>query len=149
MVRGRPALEQALAALKPGDVLVTWKLDRLGRSLAHLIEIIGELADRGIDFHSLSEAIDTTTAGGKLLFHVIGAIAEFERTLISERTRAGMASARIRGVHVGRPVKLASEIVMDMRKKIEGGLPVADAARLYNVSRLTLERALKRLAAAA
>ncbi len=87
-------LKKALAALRPGDVLVVWRLDRLGRSLAHLIQVVGALEARRVGFRSLTEAIDTTTAGGKLIFHVMGALAEFERSLISERTRAGMASAR-------------------------------------------------------
>lgn len=101
----RPALEDALAALKPGDTLVTWKLDRLGRSLSHLIGLVSLLEGRGVAFRSLSEAIDTTTASGRLLFHVMGALAEFERALISERTRAGMAAARARGSLIGRPPK--------------------------------------------
>lgn len=101
----RPALEAALKSLRFGDVLVVWKLDRLGRSLAHLISIIVSLEGRGVGFRSISEAIDTTSASGRLLFHIMGALAEFERTLISERTRAGMEAARARGVHVGRPAK--------------------------------------------
>lgn len=101
----RPALGLALKALREGDVLVVWKLDRLGRSLAHLISIIVALERRGVGFRSISEAIDTTSASGRLLFHIMGALAEFERALISERTRAGMNAARARGVHVGRPLK--------------------------------------------
>lgn len=102
----RPALEEALSALQPGDTLVTWKLDRLGRSLAHLITIVTLLESRRVAFRSLSESIDTETAGGRLLFHVMGALAEFERALISERTRAGIAAARARGRIIGRPPKL-------------------------------------------
>jgi DNA invertase Pin-like site-specific DNA recombinase len=144
----RPALDQALAAVSPGDVLVTWKLDRLGRSLSHLIEITAGLAARNVGFRSLSEAIDTTTASGRLLFHVMGALAEFERALISERTRAGMASARLRGARFGRPPKLAEAEVMQACLEIESGAAtVAEVARALNVSPLTLERALKRLAA--
>jgi DNA invertase Pin-like site-specific DNA recombinase len=104
----RPGLAEALAHLRAGDVLVVWKLDRLGRSLPHLLKILEQIADAGAGFQSLSEAVDTTTAGGRLIYSVLGAIAEFERALISERTRAGMASARRRGVHVGRPRKQAS-----------------------------------------
>lgn len=92
--------------LQPGDILVTWKLDRLGRSLSHLIGIVTLLECRGVAFRSLSESIDTETASGRLLFHVMGALAEFERALISERTRAGMAAARARGRNIGRPPKL-------------------------------------------
>jgi hypothetical protein len=104
----RPALDQLLKELKPGDTLITWKLDRLGRSLRHLIAIVAELDGRGICFSSLSEAIDTKTATGRLLFHVLGALAEFERALISERTRAGMAAAKLRGIRIGRPAKSLS-----------------------------------------
>ncbi len=90
--RRRPGLDQALATLKQGDTLVTWRLDRLGRSLPHLIELVAALQDRGCWFVSLNEAIDTGSAGGKLVFHIMGALAEFERALIVERTRAGMTS---------------------------------------------------------
>jgi len=99
----RPVLEQVLDQLRPGDTLVVWKLDRLGRSLRHLVETITGLADRGVGFRSLQEAIDTTTPGGKLVFHVFAALAEFERDLIRERTSAGLAAARARGRHGGRP----------------------------------------------
>ena len=99
----RPVLEQLLDQLRPGDTLVVWKLDRLGRSLRHLVDTVTGLADRGIGFRSLQEAIDTTTPGGKLVFHVFAALAEFERDLIRERTSAGLAAARARGRHGGRP----------------------------------------------
>jgi DNA invertase Pin-like site-specific DNA recombinase len=97
VARSRPQLDKALAGLKQGDVLVVWKLDRLGRSLPHLIEVVQTLGERGVGFQSMSEAIDTTTAGGRLVFHIMGALAEFERSLIAERTRAGMAAAKARG----------------------------------------------------
>ena len=93
----RPGLEQALDYVREGDVLVVWRLDRLGRSLKYLIEIITTLNERDIGFKSLTEQIDTTTSGGKLIFHVFGALAEFERDLIRERTQAGLAAARARG----------------------------------------------------
>ena len=99
----RPGLEQALTFCRPGDTLVVWKLDRLGRSMAHLIETIRTLEQRGICFHSLTEQIDTTTAGGRLIFHVFGALAEFERDLMRERTRVGLQAARARGRKGGRP----------------------------------------------
>jgi DNA invertase Pin-like site-specific DNA recombinase len=99
----RPVLEQVLDQLRPGDTLVVWKLDRLGRSLRHLVDTVTGLAERGIGFRSLQEAIDTTTPGGKLVFHVFAALAEFERDLIRERTSAGLAAARVRGRHGGRP----------------------------------------------
>jgi Resolvase, N terminal domain len=99
----RPTLAQLLDQLRPGDTLVVWKLDRLGHSLRHLVDTVTGLAERGIGFRSLQEAIDTTTPGGKLVFHVFAALAEFERDLIRERTAAGPAAARARGRHGGRP----------------------------------------------
>jgi DNA invertase Pin-like site-specific DNA recombinase len=99
----RPTLAQLLDQLRPGDTLVVWKLDRLGRSLRHLVDSVTGLAERGIGFRSLQEAIDTTTPGGKLVFHVFAALAEFERDLIRERTSAGLAAARARGRQGGRP----------------------------------------------
>jgi DNA invertase Pin-like site-specific DNA recombinase len=94
---------RAAPQLRPGDTLVVWKLDRLGRSLRHLVDTVAGLAERGIGFRSLQEAIDTTTPGGKLVFHVFAALAEFERDLIRERRAAGLAAARVRGRHGGRP----------------------------------------------
>ena len=100
----RPILEQVLDQLRPSDTLVVWKLDRLGRSLRHLVDTVTGLAERGVGFRSLQEAIDTTTTtttpGGKLVFHVFAALAEFERDLIRERTAAGLAAARARGRHI-------------------------------------------------
>ncbi len=99
----RPGLEEALDYLRDNeDVLVVWRLDRLGRSLPHLIEMMSRLEERGIGFQSLQESIDTTTSGGRLIFHIFGALAEFERNLIRERTRAGLAAARARGKKGGR-----------------------------------------------
>ena len=141
----RPALRRALAALQPGDVLVTWKLDRLGRSLADLIAIVTFLEEQCVGFRSVSEAIDTTTAGGRLIFHVMGALAEFERALISERTRAGMAAARLRGHRLGRPPKLTPEQVEDARAALKDGTPrVADVAARLGVSASTIARAVRR-----
>lgn len=100
----RPGLEAALKYLRSGDTLVVWRLDRLGRSLKHLLEIVDELNVSGIQFRSLCENIDTTTSGGKLIFSIFGAIAEFERQLIRERTLAGLASARARGKKGGRQI---------------------------------------------
>lgn len=142
----RKALNRALAAVAAGDVLVVWKLDRLGRSLAHLIQITARLEAAGIGFRSLSEAIDTTTASGRLLFHVMGAIAEFERSLISERTRAGMAAAKARGQHLGRERKLSEEDALWAKHMIElGRLSFDDALIALRVSPITLRRALRRL----
>ncbi len=99
----RPGLTQALHECRAGDTLVVWKLDRLGRSLPHLVETVGDLAARGVGFHSLQEHIDTTTSGGKLIFHIFASLAEFERDLIRERTNAGLTAARARGRIGGRP----------------------------------------------
>ena len=99
----RPGLEKALGMLREGDTLVVWKLDRLGRSLQHLIESVQALNSRGVSFRSLQDNIDTTTPGGKLLFHILGSLAEFERDIIRERTNAGLAAARARGRKGGRP----------------------------------------------
>src|ERR671917_2418146 len=99
----RPGLANALGHLREGDTLVVWRLDRLGRSLPHLIETVTALAARGVGFRSLTESIDTTHSGGKLIFHIFGALAEFERDLIRERTRAGLAAARARGRNGCRP----------------------------------------------
>jgi DNA invertase Pin-like site-specific DNA recombinase len=99
----RPGLQEAKAYVREGDTLVVWRLDRLGRSLKHLIETVTALKKRGVGFQSLQESIDTTTSGGRLVFHIFGALAEFERNLIQERTRAGLVAARARGRHGGRP----------------------------------------------
>ncbi len=102
----RSGLESALEALREGDVLVVWRLDRLGRSLRDLIELVGELEQRKVGFRSLQESMDTSSSGGKLIFHVFGALAEFERNLIRERTHAGLSAARARGRKGGRPKRL-------------------------------------------
>jgi DNA invertase Pin-like site-specific DNA recombinase len=99
----RPGLDEALTYLRQGDVLVVWRLDRLGRSLKHLIESVNSLEEQGIGLQSLQESIDTTTSGGKLIFHIFSALAEFERNLIRERTQAGLVAARARGRIGGRP----------------------------------------------
>src|SRR5918998_484036 len=109
----RPGLEQALSHLRAGDTLVVWRLDRLGRSLRHLIDTVTDLQERGIGFKSLQESIDTTTSGGKLVFHIFGALAEFEREIIKERTKAGLSAARSRGKSGGRP-KALTEKQVDM-----------------------------------
>lgn len=136
----RPALDEALAALKPGDVLIVWKLDRLGRSLSHLIQITKQLGERDIGFRSLSESIDTTSASGRLLFHIMGALAEFERALITERTRAGMVAAKQRGVKVGRKPKLSPDQIDHARKLIDAGESPRHVATSMGVSTATLYR---------
>ncbi|HMR34436.1 MAG TPA: recombinase family protein [Geminicoccus sp.] len=139
----RPGLAAALARLEPGDVLVVWKLDRLGRSLFRLIEFLDGLGKAGAGFASLSEAIDTTTAGGRLVFHMLGALSEFERALIAERTKAGMAAAKRRGRHVGRPRKLSPQQLAQARVLLASATETrAGVARLLGVDEKTLRRAL-------
>jgi DNA invertase Pin-like site-specific DNA recombinase len=134
-------LAQALEFVRDGDTFVVWKLDRLGRSLKHLIETVTTLHQRGVGFKSLTEQIDTTTSGGKLIFHVFGALAEFERDLIRERTRAGLAAARARGRVGGRPVlldekkrKLLQALYADKSNSI------ADILSALHISKSTLYR---------
>lgn len=136
----RPALDKALAALKSGDVLIVWKLDRLGRSLSHLIHLTKYFSDSGVGFRSLSESIDTTRAPGRLLFHIMGALAEFERALITERTRAGMASAKQRGAKVGRKPKLSPDQIEHAKKLIDAGESPRHVAKSMGVSTATLYR---------
>lgn len=140
--RARPGLDAALAVLASGDVLAVWKLDRLGRSLPHLIETIAALGARGVGFRSLTEDINTGSAGGRLIFHIMGALAEFERSLIVERTRAGMRSAKGRGVHVGRKPALSPHQVAHARLLLAQGQSAQAIARSLKVGRSTLYRAL-------
>jgi len=142
----RPVLAEALAYLRPGDTLVVWRLDRLGRSLSHLIATLGDLAGRGVGFKSLTERVDTTTPGGKLVFHVLGALAEFERDLIRERTQAGLAAARARGRVGGRPKALADPKRVALAQALyDGGqADVATICRTLGISRATLYRYLER-----
>lgn len=138
----RPQLTACLDYIRPGDTLVVWKLDRLGRSLPHLIEVVTSLRERGIGFRSLTEGLDTSGALGELLFHIFGAFAQFERSLIIERTQAGLAAARARGRVGGRPVKCTDETVEAARVLIAGGLTVTAAAKQLGVHRATLHRHL-------
>ncbi|MFH1609007.1 MAG: recombinase family protein, partial [Candidatus Bipolaricaulota bacterium] len=140
--RDRPGLQEALAALQAGDTLTVWRLDRLGRSLPHLIEILADLGARGIHFRSLTENIDTTTPTGRLVFHIIGALAEFERALIVERTRVGLTAAKIRGVKLGRRPALRPEQLHHARTLIQNGASPREVARTLQVGRSTLYRAL-------
>lgn len=138
----RPQLDAVLEYIRPGDVLVVWRLDRLGRSLQHLIATVTELGGRGVGFRSLTEAIDTTTAAGRLLFHVMGALAEFERELIRERTLAGLAAAAAAGRTGGRP-GLSAATVSAAQQLVDNGMPRAQAAQLLGVGRSTLYRYLQ------
>jgi DNA invertase Pin-like site-specific DNA recombinase len=140
----RKGLEEALNYVRKGDTLVVWRLDRLGRSLPHLITTLTSLEDRGIGFKSLTENIDTTTSGGKLIFHVFGALAEFERNLIRERTQAGLVAARARGKKGGRPKALAARqlnIVQALYTDPKNS--ILEICRTLKISRSTLYRALK------
>lgn len=134
----RPVLDALLSRLKKGDVLVVWRLDRLGRSLPHLIEVVQALGDRGVGFMSLGENIDTKSAGGRLVFHIMGALAEFERSLIIERTKAGLAAAKRKGKRLGRRPALSAPQIAHARKLIAGGESASDVAKTLNVARSTL-----------
>ncbi len=140
----RPGLSKSLEHVRSGDMLLVWRLDRLGRSLSHLIELIQTLESRGVGFKSLTEQIDTTTSGGKLIFHIFGALAEFERNLIRERTMAGLAAARARGRKGGRPKKpnTDTKIVMARQLHVDPKNSIADICKTLGVSRATLYRYL-------
>lgn len=140
----RPGLAAVLNELHAGDMLVVWKLDRLRRSLADLIRFVADLGARQVEFRSLSEAIDTSSPGGRLVFHMLGAMAEFERSLISERTKAGMAAARARGRRIGRSPAMTSEQRHEARIAIEhGAASVEVVAEQYGIHPRTLLRTLK------
>jgi DNA invertase Pin-like site-specific DNA recombinase len=138
----RPGLERALKALQPGDTLVVWKLDRFGRSLAHLVQTVDDLGKRGIGFRSLSDPIDTN-AGGRLVLHMMGALSEFERSLIAERTKAGLQAAKRRGVKLGRKPKLTAAQVTHARQLMDGGENGRTVARSFGVARSTLYEAFR------
>ncbi len=140
----RAGLHEALSFARKGDILVVWKLDRLGRSLPHLIETVKALESRGVGFRSLKEEINTTSAGGKLFFHIMGALAEFERDMIRERTKAGLASARARGRLGGRPsvvdkkkAKIAASLYADGKSSVQ------EICDTLEISRATFYRHLK------
>ncbi|MEA9424931.1 MULTISPECIES: recombinase family protein [Aeromonas] len=143
--RERPELTTCLKMLRKEDVLVVWKLDRLARSLKDLVELINELESRQIGFRSVTEAIDTTTAGGRLVFHIFGALAEFEHNLIRERTIAGLAAARARGRKGGRKPSMSTA---DTRKAAamlkDDKITKKEVAEHFGVSRLTLNKSLAR-----
>jgi len=139
----RAGLEACLRALAPGDTLVVWRLDRLGRSMAHLVTVIEELLGRQVGFRALSDgAIDTTTASGELVFHIFSALAQFERRLIQERTRAGLAAARARGKKGGRKPRSADEprVRMAYTMYVDRRLTVADICQTLRISQATFYR---------
>ena len=146
----RPGLRQAVDNLRAGDVLVVWRLDRLGRSLGNLIELVGALEEKKVGFRSIQEAMDTLSSGGKLIFHMFGALAEFERNVIRERTQAGLASARARGRTGGRPKRLD-----DKKRKLAVQLyrerkhPIGEICQMLEISKPTLYRYVKEAAPSA
>jgi DNA invertase Pin-like site-specific DNA recombinase len=140
----RAGLAQALAFLKPGDCFVVWKLDRLGRSLSHLLATVNELKDRGVAFRSLTEQMDTTPQG-EFLFHVFGALAQFERSLTQEWVRAGLAAARRRGRRGGRPVAIDAEKMAAVVAALDGGATKAAVCRTFGIKRSTLIDSLARI----
>lgn len=139
----RAGLQSALDYVREGDVLIVWKLDRLGRSLPHLIETVATLEKRGVGFRSITEVIDTTTPGGRLVFHLFGALGQFERDLIQERTRAGLAAAAARGRKGGRKPVMTAEKLERARAAIGKGLTVREAATRFKVSKTALYEALR------
>lgn len=134
----RPRLAELLALLRPGDTLVVWRLDRLGRNLAHLVQTVTTLGEREVGFVSLTEAIDTITPAGRLLFGIMASLAQFERDLIQERTMAGLAAARARGKVGGRPPIMTTEKLAVARRMLDEGKPKAVIAKTIGVSRPTL-----------
>jgi DNA invertase Pin-like site-specific DNA recombinase len=141
----RVGLAKALTFLRPGDCLVVWKLDRLGRSLPHLLTTVTGLKTRGIAFRSLTEQMDTTTAQGELLFHIFGALAQFERSLTQERVRAGLAAARRRGRRGGRPAVIDAEKLGAITAALDGGATKAAVCRTFGIKRSTLIDSLARI----
>ena len=143
--RHRPELDRLLDQLRPGDTLVVWRLDRLGRSIRHLIDQMAALAEREIGFRSLQETIDTTSPGGRLIFHVFAALAEFERDLIRERTNAGLAAARARGRTGGRPPALTADQIRAAKQMYDQrDLTVEQIGQVLGVHRSTIYRAVGR-----
>jgi len=141
----RPGIDAALAYVRAGDTIVVWRLDRLGRSLQHLITTVNGLEAQGIGFRSLTEAIDTTTPGGKLIFHIFASLAEFERALIQERTNAGLAAARARGRVGGRPRKLTDPKTIALAKRLHADeqTDIATICQTLGISKATLYRILR------
>jgi DNA invertase Pin-like site-specific DNA recombinase len=140
----RPGLARALEFVRQGDCLVVWKLDRLGRSLPHLLSIVTSLRERGVAFRSLTEQMDTTTPHGELLFSIFGALAQYERALTQERVRAGLAAAKRRGRRGGRPPEISPEKLEAITAALDGGATKAAVCRTFGVKRTTLIETLAR-----
>lgn len=137
----RTGLTDALSHLRDGDTLVIWKLDRLGRSVAHLAQTLKDFQAKGIDLKSLTDGFDTETPGGKMMFHVLAAIAEFERDLVKQRTQAGLSTARARGRSGGRPKSLTpSQVAIGKKLAADKSIPVADICKQLGISRATYYR---------
>ncbi len=141
----RPGLVEVLAYVQPNDVLVVWKLDRLGRSLSHLLSIVNTLKEKQVAFRSLTEGMDTTTASGELLFHVFGALAQYERALTQERVVTGLAAAKRRGRIGGRPPVIVGEKLDAIIAALDGGMSKAAVCRNFGVKRTTLIETLARV----
>lgn len=139
----RPQLAAVMDHLRAGDSLVVWRLDRLCRSLPHLLETVAKLEERGIELKSLQESIDTTTSGGRLIFHIFGAVADFERRLIKERAVAGLLAAKARGRHGGRPTIVTPAKLRQARRMKKDGVPMKEIAEVVGISRTTLYRHLE------
>jgi DNA invertase Pin-like site-specific DNA recombinase len=143
----RPGLAEAMSHVREADVICVWRLDRLARSLPNLIEIVAELERRGAGLRSQTESIDTTTTGGKLIFHIFGALAEFEKNVIRDRTIAGLQAARKRGRVGGRPRSMTDEKLRAAKRLLRDGTPPKDVAKIIGVSAPTLYRWLPATAA--
>ncbi len=142
--RDRPGLNAALSHLRPGDTLTVWRLDRLGRSLPYLIETIEHLNSQKIHFRSLTESIDPRSPSGLLVFHILAAMGQFERTLISERTRAGMRTARLMGKHIGRPTRITDKACHSILADLKNGELRRSVARRHGISVRTVDRLVRR-----
>lgn len=143
-IKNRKGLDELLTSLKAGDTLCVWKLDRLGRSTIHLLQMLDDLRKRGVDFQAITQGIDTTTAVGRMLYGQLAVFAEFEREQISERTKAGMRAAEARGVHIGRPPKLTDRQIARARQRLANRTDtITHMARSYGVAPLTLSRAVR------
>lgn len=140
----RPGLDALLAAARPGDVVVIWRLDRLGRSLAHLATLAADLSGKGIGIRSLTDGVDTGGSTGRLLLGLLATLAEYDRETLRERTKAGMAAAKRRGGHMGRRPSLSPEQVREARRMMAEGRGVREVCRLLRTTSASLYRAMQR-----